>query len=144
MTPPKDLVRNYRVAFLGYLHGREEAARHRGYLLGRTAVVEGQSLLELARAHHDVFLEVLRETPAEEVPELVAAAAEFFLEVLAPADMAQRSLSAQVEATRNADDPRPGTGGSPAEGGVSGRTSGGGRRPVRVSRGGVSRRPDPR
>ena len=48
------------------------------------------SILELARMHHEVFLEVLRETPAEEVPAVAEAASEFFLEVLATFDMSQR------------------------------------------------------
>ena len=113
MTSSPDLLRDYRVAFLGFLHGRREAGRHRGYLLGRAVLVEGSGLLELARVHHDVFLEVLRDTPVDEQPELVAAAAEFFLEVLAPAEMAQRGLGER--ARRGAAGPRPGPGGSPAE-----------------------------
>jgi hypothetical protein len=137
MTQSADLVRDYRVAFLSYLHGRREAGRHRGYLLGRAAVDEGSGLLELARAHHDVFLEVLRDTPAEELPELVSAAAEFFLEVLAPAEMAQRGRSEQVEAARKAGGPRPGPGGSPAEV-LSGSASERGRRKAAASERAVS------
>jgi hypothetical protein len=85
-----DLTRDYRVAFLQYLPGRRETALARGYELGRAAVTEGLSILELARVHHEVFLEVLRETPPEEVPGVATAASEFFLEVLATFDMAQR------------------------------------------------------
>jgi phosphoserine phosphatase RsbU-like protein len=87
-----DLTRDYRVAFLHYLPRHEEAALARGYELGRSAVAEGLSILELARIHHEVFLEVLRETPAEELPEVATAASEFFLEVLATYDMAQRGF----------------------------------------------------
>jgi len=57
------LARNYRAAFLRYLPRREEAALHSGYQLGRAAVTDGLSMLELARVHHDVLLEVLR-TPS--------------------------------------------------------------------------------
>ncbi len=53
-------------------------------------MTEGLSILELARVHHEVFLEVLRETPPEEVPGVATAATEYFLEVLATFDMAQR------------------------------------------------------
>jgi hypothetical protein len=84
------LTRDYRVAFLQYLPRHEEAALHRGYELGRTAVTEGLSILELARIHHEVFLEALRETPVEDLPAIAGAASEFFLEVLATFDMAQR------------------------------------------------------
>ena len=87
-----DLTRDYRVAFLHYLPRHEEAALARGYELGRSAVAEGLSILELARIHHEVFLEVLRETPAAELPDVATAASEFFLEVLATYDMAQRGF----------------------------------------------------
>ncbi len=92
MTRLDDLTRDYRVAFLQYLPRREEAALSRGYELGRTAVADGVSILELARIHHDVLLEALRETPPEELTAVATAASEFFLEVLATVDMTQRSL----------------------------------------------------
>ena len=90
MTALDDLTRDYRVAFLQYLPRHAEAALNRGYELGRSAVTEGLSILELARIHHEVFLEALRETPVEELPAVATAASEFFLEVLATFDMAQR------------------------------------------------------
>jgi hypothetical protein len=92
MTGLEALTRDYRVAFLQYLPRREEAALSRGYELGRTAVGDGVSILELARIHHDVLLEALRETPPEELTQVATAASEFFLEVLATVDMTQRSL----------------------------------------------------
>jgi hypothetical protein len=90
MTDLEALKRDYRVAFLHYLPRHEEAALARGYELGRAAVAGGLSILELARIHHEVFLEVLRETPTEEVLEVATAASELLLEVLATFDMAQR------------------------------------------------------
>jgi hypothetical protein len=92
MTTLDALTRDYRVAFLQYLPRREEAALHRGYQLGRSAVTRDLGVLELARIHHEVLLEVLRETPAEEVPRVATAASEFFLEVLATVEMTQRGL----------------------------------------------------
>jgi hypothetical protein len=92
MTALDGLTRDYRVAFLQYLPRRGEAALSRGYELGRTAVTEGVSILELARIHHEVLLEALRETPADELTQVATAASEFFLEVLATVDMTQRSL----------------------------------------------------
>jgi len=89
-TAVDDLQQNYLTAFLGYLPRHDEAALHRAYALGRTAVTAGVSLLQLARIHHEVFLRVLPDTPAEELPDVVAAASQFLLEVLAPHDMAQR------------------------------------------------------
>ena len=90
MSGLEDLERDYRVAFLQYLPRREEAALARGYELGRSAVTEGRSMLELARIHHEVLLEALRETPTEDLPHVATAASEFFLEVLATYDMAPR------------------------------------------------------
>ena len=88
----ENLALDYRVAFLRYLPRREEAPLHSGYVLGRAAVAEGISILELARVHHEVLLDVLRETPSSELTEVATAASEFFLEVLATYDMAQRGF----------------------------------------------------
>ncbi len=92
MTPLEDLTRDYRAAFLRYLPRREEAALHCGYELGRSAVTGRLSILELAQVHHDVFLEVLRDTQAEDLTRVATAASDFLLEVLATYDMAQRGL----------------------------------------------------
>jgi len=90
MTPLDGLTRDYRAAFLHYLPRREEAALHRGFQLGRAAVADGLSLLDLVRVHHDVLVEVLCETPQAELPDLTTAASEFLLEVLATSEMTQR------------------------------------------------------
>jgi Phosphoserine phosphatase RsbU, N-terminal domain len=123
MSQLEDLTRDYRIAFLRYLPRREEAPLASGYELGRAAVVEGVSILELARVHHEVLLEALRETPHEELAALATAASEFFLEVLATFDMTQRAffedtLSPGTGASGTADSPgresgpgEPGTGG---------------------------------
>ena len=90
MNELPDLERNYRTAFLRYLVRREEGPLHVGYELGRTAVTDGLSLLDLAQVHHDVLLEVLRDSPVEDLSSIATAASEFFVEVLAAYDMAQR------------------------------------------------------
>jgi hypothetical protein len=87
-----DLARSYRAAFLRYLPRRDEAALHTGYELGRTAVADGVSVLELAQVHHEVLLDVLGTGRPDDVPQVARAAAEFFLEVLAPFDMTQRAF----------------------------------------------------
>ncbi len=94
MSALEAVTRDYRVAFLRYLPRREEAALHRGYELGRAAVVDGVSILELARVHHEVLLEVLRDThrTTEDVTVVATAASEFLLEVLATYDMTQRGF----------------------------------------------------
>ena len=90
MSALEDLALNYRAAFLRYLPRREEAPLREGYELGRRAVADGISLLELARVHHEIFLEVLRDTRADDLTKVATAASEFLLEVLATYDMAQR------------------------------------------------------
>jgi hypothetical protein len=92
VTALDDLTRNYRTAFLRYLPRHEEAALTAGYALGRTAVATGTSLLELVRVHHEVLLEVLRDSGPDELAGLAGAASDFLLEVLATYDMTQRGL----------------------------------------------------
>ena len=88
----ESLKRSYRAAFLRYLPRREESALTTGYELGRSAVVSGVSMLDLARLHHEIFLEILHDIPPPELSRVAAAASEFFLEVLATFDMAQRGF----------------------------------------------------
>ncbi|TQJ52213.1 phosphatase RsbU N-terminal domain-containing protein [Phycicoccus sp. SLBN-51] len=95
MTDAGALTRDYRTAFLRYLPRRDEAALAMGYELGREAVASGTSLLELAQIHHEILLEVLADTRADEVLDVATAASEFLLEVLATFDMAQRALRDQ-------------------------------------------------
>jgi hypothetical protein len=109
VTALDDLARDYRVAFLHYLPRHEEAALARGYELGRSAVTQGLSILELARVHHEVFLEVLRETTPEDLSDVATAASEFFLEVLATFDMAQRGFLDGRVPRPDPPGPRPGS-----------------------------------
>ena len=52
--------RDYAPAFLQYLSEGGERGRRAAYELGRRAISERLSLLDLARIHHRVLLEVLR------------------------------------------------------------------------------------
>lgn len=92
-----DLTRDYRVAFQRYLPQRSEAALTDGYDLGRRAIVQGVSLLDVVQVHHLVLVEILTDTPGEEVGRVTAAASEFLLEVLATFDMAHRRLRTSYE-----------------------------------------------
>jgi Phosphoserine phosphatase RsbU, N-terminal domain len=90
-----DLVRDYRTTFLRYLPRREESAMHAGYELGRAALASGRSLLDVVRVHHDVLVEVLRDSPGEELSLVAGAASEFLSEVLASYAMAQPGTAEQ-------------------------------------------------
>jgi Phosphoserine phosphatase RsbU, N-terminal domain len=93
VTVPDDLARTYRVAFLRYLDHGQEAALHRGYELGRSAVTDGVSILDVAHLHHELLREVLEEDGDADVSHIATAASEFLLEVLATYDMAQRRMA---------------------------------------------------
>jgi hypothetical protein len=105
MSEVGDLTLDYRAAFQRYLPKRSEAALTLGYQLGREAIVNDVSLLELVDVHHLVLAEILEDTPAEDAREVTAAAAEFLREVLSTFDMAHRSLpSAPQNAARRPPD----------------------------------------
>lgn len=91
MSHLDDLTLDYRAAFLRYLPRREEVVLASGYELGRSAVANGVSLLELAHIHHEILLEVLTQTRPGEVRDVAAGASEFFLEVLATYEMTRRT-----------------------------------------------------
>jgi Phosphoserine phosphatase RsbU, N-terminal domain len=89
------LRRNYRAAFLRYLPNRDEAALDAGYQIGRSAVVDGLTILDLVQVHHDVLREVLRTGSPEELDGLTATAADFLVEVLATYEMTRRGYLAK-------------------------------------------------
>ena len=100
MADLEALTRDYRAAFLRYLPHGSEDARTSGYRIGRRAVTEGVSLLDLTQVHHQVLCEVLLASPKGDMRELTSAASEFFVEVLAPFDMAQRMLLDDTNGSR--------------------------------------------
>lgn len=86
----EDVVRDYRVAFLSSLPRQSEAALTLGYDLGRRAVADGVSLLDLVQVHHIVLEEVLTTDPAPDAGPVTRAGCTFLLEVLSTFDMAHR------------------------------------------------------
>jgi hypothetical protein len=85
------LDRNYRVAFLRFLPGRDEAALAAGYEVGRSAVRDGLAILDLVQVHHDVLREVLRVSGPDELETVTATAADFLGEVLATYELTRRA-----------------------------------------------------
>ena len=92
MGDVEDLTRSYRAAFQRYLPRRSEAALALGYELGREAVVDDVSLLDLVQVHHLVLAEVLTDGGGEDLQAVTSAASEFLVEVLSTFDMAHRGL----------------------------------------------------
>jgi hypothetical protein len=95
--------RDYAPAFLQYLSERGEPGRRAAYELGRRAITEQLSVLDLTRIHHAMLLEVLRthRTPRE-LEYIAQAASEFLVEALAVFEMTQRGF-AELLATARSD-----------------------------------------
>ncbi|WP_377642516.1 phosphatase RsbU N-terminal domain-containing protein [Oryzobacter terrae] len=91
------VVRDYRAAFLRSLPRHNEAALTLGYDLGRRAVADGISILDLVEVHHVVLAEVLEERRDTGPTAVTQAASAFLLEVLSTFDMAHRALRAVPE-----------------------------------------------
>ena len=85
--------RDYAPAFLQYLAQRSEGGLATAYELGRNAMLQHLSMLDLVQIHHALLLKVLRTTRSdEELEDIGEAASAFFVEVLATFEMAQRGL----------------------------------------------------
>ena len=95
MKARERLHRNYRAAFLRYLPSRDEAALDAGYQIGRSAVTEGLTILDLAQVHHDILREVIRTSTTEEREGVIATAGDFLVEVLATYEMTRRGYLAK-------------------------------------------------
>jgi hypothetical protein len=86
--------RDYAPVFLQYLSERGETGLRTAYELGRRAMLEGMSVLDLVQIHHAVLLDVLKTTKdSEELEGVAQAASEFLVEVLATVEMIQRSYA---------------------------------------------------
>jgi len=92
--------RDYAPAFLQYLSERGEPGLKAAYELGRRAVGERLSVLDLAGIHHSLLLEVLKtHRTSHELERIARAASEFLVEALAVFEMTQRGF---VELQANA------------------------------------------
>jgi hypothetical protein len=103
-TPLDRLTRNYTPAFLAFLNNPDEQRLHRAYELGRIALADGVSLLDLIRTHHLAFGEVVTTPNADSQSDRIDSAAAFLIEALAPYEMARRGY---LERARD-EGPRPG------------------------------------
>jgi hypothetical protein len=94
--------RDYAPVFLQYLSDRGERGRRAAYELGRRAIGEQLSVLDLARIHQGVLLEALKthRTPRE-LERIAQAASEFLVEVLAVFEMTQRGFAELLSTARS-------------------------------------------
>lgn len=100
-----DLRAEYRRALQRYIDQRDEAALGGAYELGRKALAQGKSLMEIASTHSEVLPEILSDQPDPQLRnQLLQAAAGFLTESLSPYEMAHRGFQDAVTALRQMND----------------------------------------
>jgi signal transduction histidine kinase len=91
----------YRASLREYAEGGGELALGRAYELGRRALAEQKSLLEMASLHHQAVLALVCNAESEKGrEELLRSSAEFLAECLSPYEMAHRGFQDAVKALR--------------------------------------------
>jgi hypothetical protein len=94
--------RDYAPVFLQYLSERGERGRRAAYELGRRAIGEQLSVLDLARIHHVMLLDALKtHRSSQELEHIAQAASEFLVEVLAVFEMTQRGFVELLSTVRS-------------------------------------------
>jgi signal transduction histidine kinase len=91
----------YRSSLLEYAAGGGEPALGRAYELGRRALNEQKSLVEIASLHHRAVLALVCDAESgNRREELLQSSAEFLAECLSPYEMAHRGFQDAVKALR--------------------------------------------
>jgi signal transduction histidine kinase len=100
--PEKTFEDQYRSALCEYAEGGGEAALRKAYELGRRAIDDGKSLIEIAALHHQALMALVKETKDEErhAANMLRAGADFLAESLSPYEMAHRGFHDAVKALR--------------------------------------------
>src|SRR6266481_8347484 len=99
--PRAGIEDEYRTSLREYVAGGGEPALGRAYELGRRALTEQKSLVEMASLHHQAVLSLVRGTESEKHREgLLRSSGEFFAECLSPYEMAHRGFQDAVKALR--------------------------------------------
>jgi len=99
--PQEGFEDEYRSCLQEYVSCRGEPALGRAYELGRRALTEQKSLVEMASMHHQAVLALVRDVENEKQrEELVRASGEFLAECLSPYEMAHRGFQDAVKALR--------------------------------------------
>jgi signal transduction histidine kinase len=91
----------YRTSLRDYAAGGGEPALGRAYELGRRALSEQKSLVEIASLHHQAVLALVCDAESgKRREELLRVSAEFLAECLSPYEMAHRGFQDAVKALR--------------------------------------------
>jgi signal transduction histidine kinase len=96
-----DLDAMYPVALADYLRQGDESCLHRAYELGRTAVREGRSILEMLELHQKAALQFATSSqPLVESARVLEASAVFLREAMSPYEMTNRAYGEANAALR--------------------------------------------
>jgi len=96
-----DFRGNYLFALQGYISRGDEAALGRGYEIGRKALAEGKSLVDIGGVHHQALQEILSNSGTDlDSRHALEAGAHFLAETLSPYEMAHRGFQDAVSALR--------------------------------------------
>src|SRR6267378_6133507 len=99
--PQAGFEEEYQSCLHEYVAGGGELALGRAYELGRRALAERKSLVEMASLHHQAVLALVRRTEGDpRLVEILPATAEFLAECLSPYEMALRGFQDAVNALR--------------------------------------------
>ncbi len=99
--PPASFEEEYRAALLEYVGHAAEEQLGRAYELGRRAMADGKSLMEIASIHDRALEEMVRKAKTNKcAEELLKASAGFLTESLSPYEMANRGFQDAVKALR--------------------------------------------
>ncbi len=99
--PQASFEDEYRSSLREYAEGGGEFALGRAYELGRRALNEKKSLVEIASLHHQAVLGLIRDAGSDKQREdSFRAGSEFLAECLSPYEMAHRGFQDAVKALR--------------------------------------------
>jgi len=98
---PESFEEQYRSSLREYAARGGELALGRAYELGRRALAERKSLVEMGSLHHQAVLDLVRSVDDEKRrEEFLHASSEFFAECVSPYEMAHRGFQDAVTALR--------------------------------------------
>jgi len=100
-TQHMEFEAEYAAALREYAMGGGETVLGRAYELGRRAIAERKSLLELVSIHHQILRELFQSSPdSKSQTHLVNTSCDFLSECVSPYEMAQRGFQDGVKALR--------------------------------------------
>ena len=88
----------YRDAFWQHIRDPGEVTLRTAYELGREAITQELSVLDIAAIHHETLVAALREVPSGQAAAVTESAAEFFQEALSAAEMVRRGYREALDA----------------------------------------------